>query len=43
MSTKSDPIVVGVDGKPASDRALAWAVDEAVTRGCPLHVVNVWQ
>lgn len=43
MSRKSDPIVVGVDGTPASDRALAWAVDEAVTRGCPLHVVNVWQ
>ncbi|MFJ8962519.1 universal stress protein [Lentzea sp. NPDC102401] len=43
MSTNSKPVVVGVDGTPASDRALAWAVDEAVVRGCPLHVVNVWQ
>lgn len=42
MSTKSGPIVVGVDGTPASDRALAWALDEAVVRGCPLHVVNAW-
>ncbi|MCX2951423.1 universal stress protein [Lentzea sp. NEAU-D7] len=43
MSVNSKPVVVGVDGSPASDRALAWAVDEAVVRGCPLHVVNVWQ
>jgi nucleotide-binding universal stress UspA family protein len=42
MSTKSGPIVVGVDGTPASNRALGWALDEAVVRGCPLHVVNVW-
>ncbi|MEV6235607.1 universal stress protein [Lentzea sp. NPDC051838] len=41
--SKSDPIVVGIDGTPASDRALAWALDEAVVRGCPLHVVNAWQ
>jgi nucleotide-binding universal stress UspA family protein len=40
MSTK--PIVVGVDGTPASDRALEWALDEAVVRGCPLHVVHAW-
>ncbi|MFC3895186.1 universal stress protein [Lentzea rhizosphaerae] len=40
MSTK--PIVVGIDGTPASDRALEWALDEAVVRGCPLHVVNAW-
>lgn len=43
MSTNAKPVVVGVDGTPASDRALTWAVDEAVVRGCPLHVVNVWQ
>lgn len=42
MSTKSDPIVVGVDGTPASERALSWAMDEAAVRGCPLHVVNAW-
>jgi nucleotide-binding universal stress UspA family protein len=40
MSSK--PIVVGIDGTPASDRALEWALDEAVVRGCPLHVVNAW-
>ncbi|MGW4209292.1 universal stress protein [Lentzea sp. NPDC004789] len=40
---KADPIVVGVDGTPASDRALAWALDEAIVRGCPVHVVNAWQ
>ncbi|MFJ5991762.1 universal stress protein [Lentzea sp. NPDC092896] len=40
MSTK--PIVVGVDGTPASDRALEWALDEAVVRGRPLHVVHAW-
>ena len=43
MSTNAKPVVVGVDGTPASDRALTWAVDEAVVRGCPLHVVNAWQ
>ncbi|MFJ8966424.1 universal stress protein [Lentzea sp. NPDC102401] len=40
MSTK--PIVVGIDGTPASDRALEWALDEAVVRKCPLHVVHAW-
>jgi nucleotide-binding universal stress UspA family protein len=42
MSTNPAPIVVGVDGTPASDRALEWAMDEAVVRGCPLNVVNAW-
>jgi len=42
MSTKSAPIVVGIDGTPASERALTWAMDEATVRGCPLHVVNAW-
>ncbi|MCX2949138.1 universal stress protein [Lentzea sp. NEAU-D7] len=40
MSTK--PIVVGIDGTPASDQALEWALDEAVVRECPLHVVHAW-
>ncbi|SER00922.1 Nucleotide-binding universal stress protein, UspA family [Lentzea xinjiangensis] len=40
MSSK--PIVVGIDGTPASGLALDWALDEAVVRGCPLHVVNAW-
>lgn len=40
---RSAPIVVGVDGTPASDRALGWALDEAAVRGSALHVVNAWQ
>jgi nucleotide-binding universal stress UspA family protein len=40
MST--GPIVVGVDGTPAGERALAWAMDEAVRRRAPLHVVNAY-
>ena len=36
------PILVGIDGSPAAERALRWALDEATTRGCPLHVVHVW-
>ncbi|CCH32898.1 universal stress protein [Actinosynnema sp. NPDC047251] len=39
----AQPIVVGVDNTPAGLRALRWAMDEATLRGCPLHVVNVWQ
>jgi nucleotide-binding universal stress UspA family protein len=34
-------IVVGVDGSPQSTAALAWAVDEARSRGAELTVVNV--
>lgn len=36
------PIVVGVDGTPAGERALAWAMDEATRRELPLHVVNAY-
>lgn len=36
------PIVVGIDGTPAGDRALRWAMDEAVQRELPLHVVNAY-
>lgn len=42
MNTNAGPVVVGVDGTRASNRALTWAMDEAVARGCPLHVVNAW-
>lgn len=34
-------IVVGVDGSPDSQRALAWAVEEAELRGTPLQIVAV--
>ena len=36
----SRPIVVGVDGSPASRAALAWAVDEAARRGCAVEVIT---
>jgi nucleotide-binding universal stress UspA family protein len=42
--SSSSPIVVGIDGSPASDAALAWACDEARLRGLPviaLHVIEV--
>jgi nucleotide-binding universal stress UspA family protein len=34
-------IVVGYDGSAGADTALRWAVDAAVRRGAPLHVVYV--
>ena len=35
-------LVVGHDGSPGADVALAWALDDAVRRGSPLHVVRTW-
>ena len=34
------PVVVGVDGSQASDRALDWAIDEAQRRGLPLRLLH---
>ncbi|GAA0450654.1 hypothetical protein Ade02nite_59870 [Paractinoplanes deccanensis] len=36
-------VVVGVDGSPASRKALAWAAAEAADHGADLVVVNVWE
>lgn len=36
-------VVVGVDASPASQAALAWALDEARLRRTALHVVHAWQ
>jgi nucleotide-binding universal stress UspA family protein len=36
-------IVVGVDGSPGSQVALAWAAREARLRGCALTLVGAWQ
>ena len=35
-------VVVGHDGTEQSDRALAWALEEARLRTYPLHVVRAW-
>lgn len=35
-------VVVGHDGSASSDRALAFAAEEARMRGLPLHVVRAW-
>jgi nucleotide-binding universal stress UspA family protein len=35
------PVVVGTDGSPPADRAVAWAADEAVRRRRPLRIVHV--
>jgi nucleotide-binding universal stress UspA family protein len=38
----SGRVVVGVDGSPASRRALSWSVDEARRRGARVEVVGVF-
>lgn len=42
MSGRKQLIVCGVDGSPASRRALEWAVAEAVMREASLRVVTAW-
>lgn len=37
------PVVVGIDGSPESFSAADWAGHEAVRRGLPVHLINVWQ
>lgn len=36
------PVVVGVDGSPVSEKALAFAFEEASRRGAPLLAVHAW-
>ena len=35
-------VVVGVDGSPDSDEALAWALREGRVRKLPVRAINVW-
>ncbi|MET9230104.1 universal stress protein [Lentzea sp. NPDC003310] len=39
---ESRPVVVGVDGSPASLAALRWAVEDARRRGCAVDAVTAW-
>ena len=39
---RPDRVVVGVDGSPASDRALRWAADEADLHQIELSIVHGW-
>ena len=39
---ESRPVVVGVDGSPASQEALRWAVNEARLRGCRVEAISAW-
>ncbi|WP_067461215.1 universal stress protein [Actinomadura macra] len=41
MSTKRTAIIVGTDGSGQSDRAIAWAADEAARNGGSLRVLHV--
>lgn len=41
-SAKDAPVVVGIDGSPASESATALAFDEASRRGAPLVALHAW-
>ncbi len=36
------PVMVGVDGSPGSEQAVAYAVEQALARGSQVHAVYVW-
>ena len=42
MDGREHIIVCGTDGSAAGQRALEWAMDEAIRRNCKLRVVSVW-
>ncbi|MFD5246084.1 universal stress protein [Amycolatopsis sp. NPDC058340] len=41
-SSDSGPVVVGVDGSPFSEKAIAWAFEEASARDSPLVALHAW-
>jgi nucleotide-binding universal stress UspA family protein len=42
MDAREHVIVCGIDGSPAGQRALEWALDEARRKDCRLRAVTVW-
>ncbi len=42
MDGREHIIVCGIDGSAAGQRALEWAMDEAIRRHCKLRVVTAW-
>jgi nucleotide-binding universal stress UspA family protein len=42
MDGREHIIVCGIDGSVAGQRALEWAMDEAIRRNCKLRVVTAW-
>lgn len=42
MDGREHIIVCGIDGSVAAQRALEWAMDEAIRRDCKLRVVTAW-
>lgn len=42
MEAAKGVIVCGVDGSPAAQRALRWAIDEAIKRDAEVHAVLAW-
>lgn len=43
VEDRSRPVVVGLDGSPLSDAALAFAYEQASVRGVPLIAVHTWR
>ncbi|GAA1965260.1 universal stress protein [Amycolatopsis minnesotensis] len=41
-TTVAGPVVVGIDGSPTSEQAIARAFDEASARGVPLVALHAW-